>query len=60
MSPDHVNIHGDIDRDGMVVDIQRQIKTVTGVTMLALPRGGKARMEPIATRCRFRRRSMPT
>jgi integrase len=43
LSPD------DLDRAGMVVHVQRQLKTVTGVKMFAPPKGGKARVVPIST-----------
>lgn len=38
----------DIDRDEMVVRVQRQIKTVKGVMMFAPPKGGKARTVPLS------------
>jgi integrase len=38
----------DIDRDTMVVRVQRQIKTVKGVKMFAPPKGGKTRTVPIS------------
>lgn len=42
LSPD------DIDRDGMVLHVQRQLKTVRGVKMFALPKGGKTRSVPVS------------
>lgn len=38
----------DIDRDEMVVRVQRQIKTVKGVMMFAPPKGGKTRTVPLS------------
>ncbi|WAL64928.1 site-specific integrase [Amycolatopsis cynarae] len=38
----------DIDRDAMVVRVQRQIKTVKGVMMFAAPKGGKTRTVPVS------------
>ncbi|MFE3983074.1 tyrosine-type recombinase/integrase [Nocardia tengchongensis] len=38
----------DIDRDGMVVHVQRQVKLVDGVLMYALPKGGKTRFLPLS------------
>lgn len=37
----------DIDRDGLVVTVRRQIKTVDGIMMFALPKGGKTRTVPL-------------
>lgn len=42
LSPD------DIDRDEMVLRVQRQVKTVKGVMMFALPKGGKTRIVPVS------------
>lgn len=39
----------DIDRDDLVVHVQRQIKTVKGVMMFALPKGEKTRTVPLST-----------
>ncbi len=38
----------DIDREEMVVRVQRQIKTVKGVMMFAPPKGGKTRTVPLS------------
>ncbi len=38
----------DIDRDGMVVHVQRQVRVVAGTLMFALPKRGKDRYAPIA------------
>ncbi|MFF0493433.1 tyrosine-type recombinase/integrase [Nocardia sp. NPDC004068] len=38
----------DIDRDGMVVHVQRQVKLVAGTLMFALPKRGKDRYAPVA------------
>ncbi|WP_030513622.1 site-specific integrase [Nocardia sp. NRRL WC-3656] len=38
----------DIDRDGLVVTVRRQIKTADGVQMFALPKGGKTRTVPLS------------
>lgn len=43
LSPD------DIDRDSKVVRVQRQLKTVRGVTMFAPPKGGKSRIVPVSS-----------
>jgi integrase len=42
LSPD------DVDRDGMVVHVRRQLKTVKGVMMFAPPKGGKTRTVPLS------------
>ncbi|WP_280268277.1 tyrosine-type recombinase/integrase [Nocardia wallacei] len=39
----------DINRDGLVLTVCRQIKTVDGVMMFALPKGGKTRTVPLST-----------
>lgn len=38
----------DIDRDRSVLHVQRQLKTVKGVKMFALPKGGKTRTVPVS------------
>ncbi|MEV6069243.1 tyrosine-type recombinase/integrase [Nocardia sp. NPDC052001] len=38
----------DIDRDGMVVHVQRQVRVVDGVLMFALPKGRKTRFVPLS------------
>ncbi|WP_280407994.1 tyrosine-type recombinase/integrase [Nocardia brasiliensis] len=38
----------DVDRDEKVLRVERQIKTVKGVMMFALPKGGKTREVPVA------------
>jgi integrase len=38
----------DIDRKAKVIRVERQIKTVNGVMMFALPKGGKTRTVPVS------------
>jgi integrase len=38
----------DIDRKAKVIRVERQIKTVSGVMMFALPKGGKTRTVPVS------------